>query len=114
MADTFASFDNRLRKIDSKHRKIALGYTTRVGDDGLIVIRPRRRGIRVPLKGLALLVLGFFGLKGLMLAQIGIQGYSERVGTLQQGSIVENLGAWIMQADAFTIWVAQQVAPLIH
>ena len=114
MANAFANFDSRLNKIDRKHRKMAQGYTTKVGDDGLIVIQPRRSGMRLPLKGLALLALGFFGLKGVMLAQIGIDGYGERLATLEAGTLVEQAGAWLMHADAFTLWIAQQVAPYIH
>ena len=114
MVDAFDNFDKRLNKIDRKHRALARGYTSRVGSDGLIVIRPRRRGLRLPVKGLALLGLGFFGLKGLMLAQIGHDNFAARLNDLNNGTIAEQAGAWIMQVDPATKWIAELILPLLH
>jgi hypothetical protein len=114
MPNAFTSFDKRLSKIDHTRQAMARGYTSFVGSDGLIVIRPRRRPLRLPIKGIALMALGFFGLKGMMLAQIGLEGYSERLTTLQNGTLVEQAGAWIMQVEPATQWIASNLGPILH
>lgn len=102
-------FDTRLKRIGRKHRQLAGGYVARVGDDGLIVPRPRRRRVRVPFAGIALAALGIIALKGVFYAQLGPESYDARVASLAAGSQVERMGAWVMQADPLTLWVSEQV-----
>ena len=114
MSDTFYEFDQRLRKINRKHQVLARGYTSVVGKDGLIIVKPRRaQRRRVPMKGLVMLMIGFFGFKGLMLAQLGEGAYDSRVDELRQGTLVEKSGAFVMQADPATHWFAEQLRPYL-
>jgi hypothetical protein len=109
----FLEFDKRLRRIDRKRRKLARGYVTYVDKNGLVNYRPRR-GFRLPLKGVLLFVLGFFGFKGVVLTNLGPDTYSERVQALGEGTVVEQAGAWLMQADPLTQFIAQTLWPLFY
>lgn len=51
--------------------------------------------------------------KGAMLAQIGPETYAQRVNDLAQGNALEQVGAWVMRADAPTQWIAAQVERLL-
>ena len=51
MSDVFQGFDTRLKKIDQKRTKLAKGYVSRVGRDGLIVLRPKRQNRSFPIRG---------------------------------------------------------------
>lgn len=112
MTDTQNGFASRLKMVERKHVRLARGYDCKVGRDGLIVFKPKRRKTTFPLKGLTLLVLAFFCFKALVMAQIGASIYAERVETLRQGPLFEQIGAFIMQADPVTTLIAQKVAPL--
>ncbi|MGH1459043.1 MAG: hypothetical protein ACRBBT_09080 [Paracoccaceae bacterium] len=114
MADSFADFDNRLKNIDRAHRKMDGGYTTHVGKDGLIVVRPRRGGVRLPVKGMMILALGFFGFKGALLGHLGPQTYTDKVAVLEAGSAVEQFGAWAMSPDPATQVIAKTLAPYLR
>jgi hypothetical protein len=107
-------FDTRLRRIDRKHKKLASGFVAAVSHDGLIVARPRRRRMRVPFAGLALVAVGIIAFKGIVYAQLGAATYESRIATLAQGSQVERVGAWVMQPDPLTLWVSGQVRALIQ
>ena len=54
------TFERRLQEIGKKRARLADGYVSKVNKDGLVVFRPKRREGGFPIKGLALLVLGFF------------------------------------------------------
>ncbi len=113
MSDQFREFDSRLKRIDRRHRKIAQGYTAAVGRDGLLVAVPRRRRLRVPFAGIALVAVGIILFKGFVHAQLGAAGYDTRVANLSAGSSVEKAAGWVMQADPLTLWVSQKVAAVL-
>jgi len=54
-----------------------------------------------------------FGLKGAILHQVGPESYEARVARLQAGQDFDKLGAWLMQADPVTIWVADQIDVIV-
>lgn len=114
MADTFEEFETRLRRIGRKRAKLANGYTSVVGQDGLIIVKPRRARRGVPLKGLSLLVCGFFGFKGLLLGHLGTDTYNDRLTRLSSGTPIEQAGAAALAPDAVSAWVATQVGPYLH
>ena len=114
MADAFLQFDRRLKRIDRSHQNLSSGYVAEVGADGLITLKAKRRKRGLPVKGMLLLVLGFLVFKALMLAHLGPEAYGERVGKLEAGTIVEQSGAWIMQADLATQWIAGQIGPFMR
>ena len=113
MAHAANGFDRRLKSIGKKRARLADGYVSKVGKDGLIIFRPKARSGGFPIKGLALLVLGFFVFKGLILAHLGEGTFEARLATLSQGSVVEQTGAWIMQPDVVSQTIAQQVRPFV-
>ena len=114
MAQANVPFDKRLKRIVRRHDKMATGGVVRaVNSDGLIVARPRLYKPKFPLKGLiVVLALGFL-LKGFLLAYLGEEAYAERVATLQAGSTLEQVGAWVMQSDPVTAVVAGGVATIL-
>ena len=108
MSDAFNEFDARLRSIDKKRSRLKQGYVTVVDRDGLIVTKPRRRRPSFPWKGVALLVLGFFGFKALLMAHLGFGNYADRVAKLEQGGLVEWAGSKLMQQDPLSIYLARE------
>jgi hypothetical protein len=71
-------------------------------------VRQRRPLLRV-------LIFAFvcaFGLKGAILHNIGPESYDARVARLESGKEFDQLGAWLMQADPVTVWVAEQIAEI--
>lgn len=112
MTDTQNGFANRLKMVERKHVRLAQGYDCKVGRDGLIVFKPKRRKASFPVKGLLLTAAAFIGFKGVVMAQIGASLYEARVEALQQGTLFEQVGAFVMQADPLTTLIAEKVAPL--
>ncbi|WP_317057243.1 hypothetical protein [Roseovarius rhodophyticola] len=113
-ADGFTSFDERLRKIDRKKARMAGGYSARVTREGLIVFRPKRRRTGFSVRGLAFLVVGFFLFKGMIMAHLGTTVYDQRVDALNQGTIMEQAGAFAMQSDPITLEIAKQLHVLFN
>lgn len=105
--------EKRLTRIDAKRRSIAKGAVYSVNQDGLIIARPRRTGLRFPLRGLFFAIAGLFIFKvGVMLA-LGAATYADRIAALNDGTIFERAGAWVMTADPATQWMAMQVKLLL-
>ncbi|MEL6681148.1 MAG: hypothetical protein AAFQ09_00705 [Pseudomonadota bacterium] len=115
MAQAHVPFDKRLKRIVRRHDRMqSSGAVKTVTNDGLIVARPRVYKPRFPLKGLlAIIVLGFL-FKGVVYAALGTEQYVDRVTALQQGSVMEQAGGWIMQADPATKLIAQGVSSVLQ
>jgi len=103
---TNVPFDKRLKEINRRHSRMANGVVRKVNSEGLIVARPRAFRPRFPLKGLIVVLLVGFLLKGFLFAYLGEAAYGDRVAALQAGTTLEQAGAWIMQADPATVVVA--------
>ncbi|MFQ1699159.1 hypothetical protein ACJ5NV_01055 [Loktanella agnita] len=102
-----------MKRIVRRHDRMQHGYVKAVNSDGLIVARPRVYRPRFPLKGLVtLLVIGFL-FKGFLFASLGEAAYADRVASLQQGSIMEQAGAWVMHADPATVLIADMVKNIL-
>ena len=114
MSQSVMTFDERLRRLTRKHRKMANGVVHRVGSDGLIRSYPRRRAPRFPLQGLAILIGAAFLFKAFLYATLGAAVYNDRVNLLWGGSIVEQGGAWVMQADPATVWLGDVIYSVIN
>ncbi len=104
-------FDARIKRVKRTHLRMARGYDAKVGKDGLIVFRPRRRKLRLPLRGLFTLVAAFVGFKVLVLLQLGDLVYQARVEAMLTGSLPEWLGAQALGIDPVTRIIAGQLAP---
>lgn len=107
-----AQFGARLRKIDRTHRRLSKGYVTSINQDGLIIARPRRRVTATPLRGIFFALAILLAFKGFVYSQIGSSVYAERVDVLRGGTIVEQVGAYAMQADPVTKWIATQFSQI--
>lgn len=105
-------FENRLRNVQRTRVRMAHGYTSKVGADGLIVFRPKRRKLAFPWRGFALLIVGVFIFKGLIIAQSGEDAYAARLAALQTGTTLEQAGAVMMQSDPVSKAIAGKLAPL--
>jgi len=114
MVHTKEDFGARLNHVEKKQsRLLRRGYTTHVGRNGIIVAKPKRARINLPVKGILLFVLGFFCLKALMLYSNGPETYNDRLVTLQNGNFVEAIGARIMAIDPLTQLITDQVGQLL-
>lgn len=114
MRNSQADFNKRLSVLGRKHAAMSHGFSTTMRADGLIVAKPKRTPSRgFPIKGLLALVLGFFMFKAIMLSSLGEITYNERVAKLNQGGTVEQGGAWVMQIDPATAFLAGFLEPLI-
>ncbi|MEM9871842.1 MAG: hypothetical protein AAF822_11345 [Pseudomonadota bacterium] len=109
---TQVDFQTRIGSLERQHKKLARGYKTEMRDDGLIVVKPKRGQRGFPLRGLVLLIAGFFVFKGFMLASLGEVTYDERVSKLGNGTTAEQAGAWVMQSDPVTTFLAGLIEPL--
>lgn len=114
MVETHAHFVERLELLGRKHRQMTSGYVARVGRDGLITVTPKRAQRSFPLKGLLLLVLGFFVFKAFTLAAVGPVTYNERLSSLSNGSVVERAGARLLAIDPLTQALADMSGPILR
>lgn len=107
MADTFHEFDRRYRSITKKHRRLAGGYVTKLNANGVIEHQPLRKGRAFSLRAFGFVIATFFILKAYLLAGLGLQSYTGTVVDLAKGNPLEKIGAWMMQIDPLTLWLAQ-------
>ena len=106
-------FDKRLKQIERRHEKMSRGVVRSMNSDGLIVARPRVYKPRFPLKGLAVLLFAGFLFKGFVFASLGQGTYADRVASLENGSVMEQAGAWVMQPDIATIYIAEMLSKIL-
>ena len=109
-------FVNRLTSLGRKHQKMTHGYTTKVGKDGLIVVKPKRRPARGggALKLVALAVIGLIGFKAFALVSVGPITYNERLAKLEGGTVIEQVGAKALAIDPVTEVIAGSVGPTLR
>ena len=112
--ETHDHFVNRLTQLGRKHEKMTRGYSTKVGKDGLITVTTKRSRRGFPIKGLFLLVLGFFAFKAFMLASVGPVTYNERLAKLENGTIIEQAGAKVLGIDPVTEAIASVAGPVLR
>lgn len=101
-------FYGRVARIERAHAK-GYGFEAQGTLGRSHYTRPTRQNR--PL--LRLLVFAFvcvFALKGTIHYNIGPESYDARVARLQTGQEFDKLGAWLMQADPVTVWVADRIA----
>ncbi|WP_206537783.1 hypothetical protein [Sulfitobacter noctilucicola] len=102
--------------LGKKHSSMTHGYSTKVGKDGLIVAKPRRRRVRgvSAVRLLLLVAVGFFGFKAFTLAAVGPITYNERVAKLESGTIIEKVGAKALKIDPVTEAVVGSISPVVR
>ncbi|KEO52705.1 hypothetical protein [Thioclava pacifica] len=110
----FNEFEKRLHRIDQIHQAGgAFEASGSLGRSYFDSVRPKARRT-IPLRGIALLLAGVLLFKGLMLAEVGQEDYTARVTSLAEGSVFEQIGAWVMHADPATQMIARMIWPLLH
>ena len=117
MVETRDKFAARLGKLGKKHQKMTHGYTTRVGPDGLLIVTPKRRSLFPRGTGIKILLMvgvGFIGFKAFTLAAVGPVTYNERLSKLENGSVIEQMGAKALAIDPVTDAVATKVGPILR
>lgn len=115
MSDAQLQFQNRLRHLERKHHKtMTRGYSTKMRPDGLIVVKPNRAKSRISGRSILLFVAAFILFKGFLIANIGEVGYQDRIDRLKDGTSVEKAGAWVMQIEPASTWVAQKIGPVLR
>jgi hypothetical protein len=114
-ANTYKAFNSRLKSVSKRKARLERGYQSKVSKDGLIVFKPKRlpRGTSISARGVFYLIFGFFLFKGMIMAHIGGTIYGQRVATLQEGTVVEQVGGFIMHPDAVTQAIATQLRPFL-
>ena len=101
-----APFDKRLGKIVRNHQRMSHGVSHVMGNDGLMIAKPRVYNPKFPLKGLLLLVGAAFLFKSYIHAHLGAADYDSRLVPLADGTLIEKAGAWVMQADSVTLMIS--------
>lgn len=112
--ETHATFVQRLNLLGRKHAQMSKGYTTKVGPDGLITVRPKRARIKFPLKSIVIAIIAFIGFKAFLLAANGPAAYQDRLASLESGTPVEQFGAKVMALDPATLALADAMGPLLR
>lgn len=107
-------FGRRLDRINKRHGKMANGFVTVMNADGLLEKREQRRtGFRFPWRIVALVAVMFIVFKAILMAGLGASEYTARATSLQAGSTVEQIGAWAMQPDPVTKWIAAEIRAIM-
>ncbi|SOC15769.1 hypothetical protein SAMN05877809_10854 [Rhodobacter sp. JA431] len=108
------TFERRLARIDTIHAEG--GAFEAEGTLGRQWYDSHRRKQRkaLPFRAIAMLFIGALLFKGALLAEIGPERYNGRVSALANGSTVEQVGAWALQADAPTQWIAGQLRAALY
>mgnify|MGYP006909079807 CR=1 FL=1 len=102
-----ADFYRRLTEIDRKHSRSRGRFVRLEERDGMLVPVDRRPvARRLPLRGLVLALIAFFGFKGFLFAYLGPVIYADRLALLEEGNAVEQAGAWVMRPDPVSRRVA--------
>lgn len=115
MVYTKEDFQTRVGNVEKKQGSLLRrGYTAQVDKNGIIVAKPKARRLRLPIRGFALMVLGFFVFKALVLSANGPDAYTDRLASLQNGTVIEAVGARILAIDPVTQLLANQLGPLFR
>jgi hypothetical protein len=103
-------FYGRLRRINKIHR--AGGGFEATGTLGLAYYNSlqRRRSRHVWLMPVALVLVTVIVIKGAVLANVGEATYDSRIAALQAGDTADRIGAYVLQADPLTQYVATFIA----
>lgn len=112
MANALRNFEKRASAIESRHRKLADGYVTKMDKDGVMRHAPIRRLRLFRPRMIVYALACFLGFKAFLLIQLGSEVYNERVVLLANGTTVERAGAYVMAVDPATQWIAQRLQSL--
>lgn len=114
LGDEKNQFEKRLRKLARKERAMERGFTTQLRTDGLLIVKPKRRGAPISLRSVLLFLAAFIVFKAIAMAELGPATYGAHVAELSQGTVIEQAGAWVMQADPASVAVANYIRPYLR
>ena len=114
MSEEALQFKKRLRSLERKHLEMSNGYRAQMRPDGLIMMTPQRRKSAISGRSIILFLLAFMAFKGFLIANIGIDGYQDRVDRLRTGNVIETAGAWVMQIDPASELIAEKIGPVLR
>ena len=115
MVYTKEDFNSRVGAVSKKSARCGKNeFVTRIDNNGVVVVKAKRRGFQFPVKGFGLMVLGFFCFKAFMLSANGPEAYSDRLAILKNGTVIEAMGARILSVDPVTQFIADQAGPLFR
>lgn len=108
MADSYDEFSTRLRRLDAKRKKdLKRSRSAFIDNDGYVIVRGYRERRGIPYAGITVLLAGFFGLKGALMAQMGESTYLAKMEELRTSeSTVAQVGLWTLQPDPVSNLVA--------
>ncbi|CUI69389.1 hypothetical protein TA5114_02345 [Cognatishimia activa] len=108
MADPRDEFSLRLRRLNAQRKKdLKRSRSAFIDNDGYVIVRGYREKRGIPYTGIMILVVGFFGLKGAMMAQMGEATYAAKVDELRASdSSVAQVGVWTLTPDPVSNLVA--------
>lgn len=108
-----SQFKKRLRALQRKNRAMERGFTTQLRADGLLMVKPKRRPWAISPRSLFFFLAAFVCFKGFALSQVGQVTYDAQVADLAQGTLVEQAGAFVMQSDPLSEFVASHIRNFI-
>ncbi|MEP2030906.1 MAG: hypothetical protein ABJI96_19590 [Paracoccaceae bacterium] len=114
MVNAHRLFKERLHRLARKHHAMGKGYVMRLMPDGLMVPEPVRLRIELPYRVTTLLIVALLVFKGFLIASLGTQPYQDRLFTLDGGTLVEQAGAWIMQPDRISVFIADRISLVLQ
>lgn len=115
MVYTKEDFNSRVGSVTKKSaRRGRNAFVTRIDKNGVVVVKAKRRGFQFPIRGTVLMILAFFCFKAFMLVSNGPEAYSDRLATLENGTMIEAMGARILSVDPVTQIIADQAVALFR
>lgn len=115
MSDNKATFDARLKQLERTYQvRLANGVDHVVQNDGLIVVRARRRAPRIPYAGIFTMLVALVAFKVIVLIYLGETGYNQRINAMRDGNAIDRTGAWIMQSDVVSRTLAYEIKRTVN
>lgn len=108
-------FQRRVRRLERKRRNgpLTRGYLITNNHDGMAVAHVRRVRPVSPLRGLLVVALAVVVLKAAAMAWMGPADYDLGVARLANGTVPEQMAAFVMRPDPLSAVLAAQVPALI-
>ncbi|MCE8005912.1 hypothetical protein [Aestuariivita sp.] len=114
LGDEKHQFNKRLRALARKDRAMERGFTTQLRPDGLLIVKPKRRAFAISGRSLVLFAAAFVGFKALAMAELGQATYESHVAELKSGTVIEQVGALVMQPDPASVFVGNHLRPYLR
>ena len=106
-------FDRRGDRPNSRYLAMSHGVVTTLREDRLIVVQPARRTVPFPFKFLLIMFTALFLFKAFLLAWLKRDTYGNRIADLAAGTFAEQAGAWVMQIEPASQFLAHQIKPYL-